>query len=192
MPARKPHAIDEDRPLVLAHAHQPARFRRDCSIFDVRVSPRPISAPLMPDERAIVAHMDAHNGEALALLERAMNMAVAAPRTLLAFARSGELFAAELDALGFTTRWVDGAPFRRTGHLRCGRTPLSSGFFLIGRLDAWVEADGGEGVPAAQDRPSGPRARHHRHEGQRRHHRAGAQGAAGRRSARPHARDGRR
>ena len=29
----------------------------------------------------------------------------------------GQLFKARFDALGFTTRWVDGKPFNRAGHL---------------------------------------------------------------------------
>ena len=39
----------------------------------------------------------------------------------------GELFAAELETLGFSTEWVDGAPFGRAGHLdaeRAGRRKL--------------------------------------------------------------------
>jgi glutamate carboxypeptidase len=33
----------------------------------------------------------------------------------------GAVLRAQLDGLGFATRWVDGAPFARAGHLVAGR-----------------------------------------------------------------------
>ena len=66
--------------------------------------PSPLAAP----ERTIVEHVDAHNGEALALLERAVNIN-SGTQNFAGVREVGKLFAAELEALGFTTRWIDGA-----------------------------------------------------------------------------------
>lgn len=97
-------------------------------------------APLTPDERAIAAHVDAHNGEALALLERAVNIN-SGTQNFAGVREVGKLFAAELDALGFTTRWVDGTPFKRAGHLVAERARPGRRFLLIGHLDTVFEAD---------------------------------------------------
>jgi glutamate carboxypeptidase len=98
------------------------------------------STPLTPDERAIVAHVDAHNGEATALLERAVNIN-SGTQNFAGVRQVGKLFAAELDALGFTTRWVDGAPFKRAGHLVAERARPGRRFLLIGHLDTVFEPD---------------------------------------------------
>ena len=97
-------------------------------------------AALAPDERAIVAHVDAHNAEALALLERAVNIN-SGTQNFAGVREVGKLFAAELDGLGFTTRWVDGAPFKRAGHLVAERARPGRRFLLIGHLDTVFEAD---------------------------------------------------
>lgn len=58
--------------------------------------------------------------------------------------RTGDVFRASLDSLGFTTRWVDGTPFGRAGHLvaekrgRAGRKRV----LLIGHLDTVFEGPG--------------------------------------------------
>ena len=95
---------------------------------------------LTPDERALLAHVEARNGEALALLERAVNIN-SGTQNLAGVREVGKLFAAELDALGFTTRWVDGAPFKRAGHLVAERARPGRRVLLIGHLDTVFEAD---------------------------------------------------
>ena len=97
-------------------------------------------AALDPDERAIVGHVDAHNAEALALLERAVNIK-SGKQNFAGVREVGKLFAAELDGLGFTTRWVDGAAFKRAGHLVAERGRPGRRFLLIGHLDTVFEAD---------------------------------------------------
>ncbi len=111
------------------------------AVFVLSASPHGQSpAPLTSDERAIVAHVDAHNGEALALLEQAVNIN-SGTQNFAGVRQVGKLFAAELDALGFTTRWVDGAPFKRAGHLVAERARPGRRFLLIGHLDTVFEAD---------------------------------------------------
>jgi glutamate carboxypeptidase len=111
------------------------------AVFFLSGSPHGQSpTPLTPDERAVVAHVDAHNGEALALLERAVNIN-SGTQNFAGVRQVGTLFAAELDALGFTTRWVDGAPFKRAGHLVAERARPGRRFLLIGHLDTVFEAD---------------------------------------------------
>jgi glutamate carboxypeptidase len=95
---------------------------------------------LTTEERALVAHVDAHNGEALALLERAVNIN-SGTQNFAGVREVGKLFAAELDALGFTTRWVDGTPFKRAGHLVAERARPGRHLLLIGHLDTVFEAD---------------------------------------------------
>ena len=71
---------------------------------------------LTPPERAIVDHVDAHNAEGLALLERVVNVN-SGTQNFKGVREVGRIFAAEFDALGFKTHWVEGAPFKRAGHL---------------------------------------------------------------------------
>lgn len=103
------------------------------------MSGRP-SLSLSADERAIVAHVDGHNAEALALLERAVNIN-SGTQNHAGVREVGKLFNAELAALGFTTRWVDGAPFNRAGHLVADRPRSGRRILLIGHLDTVFEAD---------------------------------------------------
>ncbi len=63
--------------------------------------------------------------EALALLERVVNIN-SGTMNFEGVRKVGDAFKAELDALGFSTKWVDGAGFKRAGHLvaeRNGRGP---------------------------------------------------------------------
>src|SRR5688572_18173862 len=76
----------------------------------------PQAGTLSPDERAMVAAIDASNDRAIALLERVVNIN-SGTMNFAGVREVGAIFRAELDALGFTTEWVDGAPFGRAGHL---------------------------------------------------------------------------
>src|SRR5262245_54386896 len=69
-----------------------------------------------PEEQKIVAYIDAHNDEALALLEKVVNIN-SGTQNFPGVREVGKVFAAEFDALGFKTAWVDGAAFHRAGHL---------------------------------------------------------------------------
>jgi glutamate carboxypeptidase len=51
----------------------------------------------------------------------------------------GAVLRAELDALGFTTHWVDGASFGRAGHLVAERSGTGPRLLVIGHLDTVFE-----------------------------------------------------
>jgi glutamate carboxypeptidase len=91
-------------------------------------------------ERAIVASVDAHNAEALALLEKVVNIN-SGTQNLAGVKKVGDVFRAEFDALGFKTRWVDGEAFHRAGHLVADHPAPGPRFLLIGHLDTVFEPD---------------------------------------------------
>jgi glutamate carboxypeptidase len=95
---------------------------------------------LTPVETRIVAAVDARAGEAVALLERAVNINSGSlnPAGVRAV---GELYAAPLDALGFTTRLIPMDAVQRGPHLFAERTGKGPRILLIGHLDTVFEAD---------------------------------------------------
>lgn len=98
------------------------------------------SSALSPDERSLVTYIDAHNQEALALLERVVNIN-SGTQNFDGVREVGRVFRSELDALGFRTRWVDGAPFKRAGHLVADHPGTGPRILLIGHLDTVFEKD---------------------------------------------------
>jgi glutamate carboxypeptidase len=97
-------------------------------------------APLTGPERTIVEHIDANTAAAVALLERAVNIN-SGTQNFAGVREVGKLFAAELEGLGFSTRWVDGAPFKRAGHLVAEHPGPGKRVLLIGHLDTVFEPD---------------------------------------------------
>ena len=106
------------------------------------VAPRVLaqSAPtaLSVDERAVVRYVDADNARALALLQRIVDIN-SGTMNFAGVRRVADVLRAELDSLGFTTRWVDGAPFRRAGHLVAEHPGPGPKLLLIGHLDTVFE-----------------------------------------------------
>ena len=93
-----------------------------------------------PAERTIVSAVDAGNADALALLERAVNIN-SGTHNFAGVRAVGDLFRKEFDALGFKTTWVDGAPFKRAGHLVADHPGKGPRMILIGHLDTVFETD---------------------------------------------------
>src|SRR5262245_27063070 len=93
---------------------------------------------LSANERAIVRAVDGHNAEALALLERIVNIN-SGTMNFAGVRKVGDVLRPQFDALGFTTRWVDGAPFRRAGHLIAEHPRSGPKILLIGHLDTVFE-----------------------------------------------------
>ncbi len=94
--------------------------------------------PLSTTERAIVGAVDTRNAEGLALLERLVNIN-SGTMNFAGVKEVGGILRSELDKLGFQTRWVDGAPFGRAGHLIAERKGGGPRLLLIGHLDTVFE-----------------------------------------------------
>ncbi len=104
------------------------------------VAPAAQGGRMTPEEQALVAAVDAATPQALAVLERVVNIN-SGSMNFAGVRAVGDEFRRELDTLGFTTRWVDGAPFNRAGHLVADRQGSGPRVLLIGHLDTVFEPD---------------------------------------------------
>ena len=93
---------------------------------------------LSPDERRITTFVDANNDAALKLLEQVVNIN-SGTQNFAGVREVGRIFQQEFDALGFKTRWVDGAAFKRAGHLVAEHAAPGPKLLLIGHLDTVFE-----------------------------------------------------
>src|SRR5437868_10779516 len=91
-------------------------------------------------ERAIVAAVDSGNADALALLERSVNIN-SGTHNFAGVRAVGDLFRREFDGLGFKTTWVEGSAFKRAGHLVADHPGRGPRILLIGHLDTVFEPD---------------------------------------------------
>ena len=113
-------------------------------------APQPASAPapaLTADEARIRDAVRAHYDSSIDLLRRAVNIS-SGTGNLQGVRQVGDLFAAELTALGFESKWVSMPDsVRRAGHLvatrKGGNGPR---LLLIGHLDTVFEGKGQEWV----------------------------------------------
>ncbi|HET9268837.1 MAG TPA: M20/M25/M40 family metallo-hydrolase, partial [Vicinamibacterales bacterium] len=95
---------------------------------------------LSAGERAMAAYIDAHANEAIALLERTVNIN-SGTMNLEGVRTVGGIFRAEFDKLGFKTEWVDGSSWQRAGHLVARHPGPGAPLLLIGHLDTVFERD---------------------------------------------------
>ena len=92
-------------------------------------------------ERKLAARVERHVPRYLEVLERAVNQN-SGTMNLAGVKAVGDLFSGEFQDLGFKTRWVDGAPFKRAGHLIAERGPAKAPkVVLVGHLDTVFESD---------------------------------------------------
>jgi glutamate carboxypeptidase len=98
------------------------------------------AAELDPVERRLVAHVEAHQGEALELLRRVVEIN-SGTLNFAGVREVGRIFGEQLAELGFATRWIDGAPFERAGHLVAEREGGGPHLLLVGHLDTVIEPD---------------------------------------------------
>jgi glutamate carboxypeptidase len=101
------------------------------------------AAPLTPAERRLVKRVEDRVPKGLALLERVVNVN-SGTMNFDGVRAVGKIFEPEFAALGFRTRWVDGTPFGRAGHLIAeweGKHARGPRLLLIGHLDTVFERD---------------------------------------------------
>lgn len=91
-------------------------------------------------EKKIVASVDAHHPESLELLEEVVNIN-SGSMNFEGVKKVGMIFKAKLDALGFSTQWVDGQTWGRAGHLVARHKGKGKTLLLIGHLDTVFERD---------------------------------------------------
>ena len=109
-------------------------------LVPVLVQAQKPGAGLSATERALVKSVDAHNADALALLIKVVNIN-SGTMNFAGVRQVADVLAAQLDSLGFKTRWVDGAGFHRAGHLVAEHPGAGPKILLIGHLDTVFEPD---------------------------------------------------
>ncbi len=98
----------------------------------------PAGDSLSASERALAKSVDARAPEGLALLQRIVDIN-SGTMNFTGVRAVGDVLRKEFDALGFATRWVDGAPFQRAGHLVAEHPGTGPHILLIGHLDTVFE-----------------------------------------------------
>ena len=98
----------------------------------------PAGDSLSAAERALSRAVDARAPEGLALLQRIVDIN-SGTMNLAGVRAVGDVLRREFDALGFATRWIDGAPFQRAGHLVAEYPGSGPHILLIGHLDTVFE-----------------------------------------------------
>ena len=103
-----------------------------------RAAGQAAGATLSNEERALVQHVDAENARSIALLQRIVDIN-SGTMNFAGVRRVADVLRVELDSLGFTTRWIDGASFHRAGHLVAEHGGPGPKLLLIGHLDTVFE-----------------------------------------------------
>jgi len=97
---------------------------------------------LSADEKKIIDYVDKHNGEALALIEKTVN--IESPTEDLAGVKNvGMVFGKEFESLGMTINWIDmPAEMKRAGHL-VAETKGTKGkrVLLLGHIDTVLRGE---------------------------------------------------
>lgn len=108
-----------------------------------------------PAEQAVLHSVRAEHDRALALLKETVDIN-SGTMNFAGVRKVGDVFAREFRELGFKVEWVDGAPFKRAGHLVASREgrPGSPKVLLIGHLDTVFAEDS----PFQSLQLTGPRA----------------------------------
>ena len=93
---------------------------------------------LTSTERSIARAVDAHNADAIALLQRIVNIN-SGTMNFAGVRRVADVLRPRFEALGFKVRWEDGAAFGRAGHLIAEHPGRGRHVLLIGHLDTVFE-----------------------------------------------------
>jgi len=130
------------------HADRPdragARLVAAVMVTLAAAQPRPLSAQqISREEAAVVRAIDARADQAIALLERIVNIN-SGTMNFEGVRRVGRDLAAQLEGIGFRVELTDGAAFGRAGHLIARNTPADAAgphLLLIGHLDTVFEPE---------------------------------------------------
>lgn len=109
-------------------------------VLAASLSPAPLHAAVTPAEKKLAARVDRHVPAAIALLERAVSQN-SGTMNLAGVKATADLFEPEFKALGFRTRWSDGAAWKRAGHLIAERGSRGPKVVLVGHLDTVFELE---------------------------------------------------
>ena len=112
---------------------------------------------MQTQERAIIKAVSAGLPLAQKTLEQVVNIN-SGTMNFAGVHQVGDVFAAQLSALGFQTDWVEGADFGRAGHLVAKRGTKGPKILLIGHLDTvFAKADAFQTLtPLGDNRVKGP------------------------------------
>ena len=97
-------------------------------------------AQLTKIEKKIATSVDGSNKDALKFLEQVVNIN-SGSMNFDGVYKVGKIFKSKFDGLGFTTKWVDGKPFGRAGHLVAQHYGKGKTLLLIGHLDTVFELE---------------------------------------------------
>ena len=103
-------------------------------------SPLVPAAARDPIETRIVASVTADHDRARSLLKETVDIN-SGTMNFAGVKQVGAIFDREFKALGFTTRWVDGAPFNRAGHFVASHGGKGPKVLLIGHMDTVFAQD---------------------------------------------------
>ena len=101
-----------------------------------------LAQKLTPEEQKIIAYVDAHKDDAIALLEKIVN--IESPTQNVAGVKQvGLAFKSEFDAIGFKTKWIEmPSEMKRGGHLVAEHTGAKGKkLLLLGHLDTVLSGE---------------------------------------------------
>ena len=102
------------------------------------------SQKLSPEEQRVVNYIDAHKDEAIAFLERVVNIESATQNTA-GVKQVGQVFKTEFESIGLTARWIDmPTEMNRGGHLLAeNANPNARGkrILLLGHIDTVLQGE---------------------------------------------------
>ena len=99
-----------------------------------------MAASLSELETKMVEHIDTHEASARKLLEKVVNIN-SGTMNFVGVKQVGDIFAQEFASLGFKTKWIEGKPFNRAGHLVAEYGDKGPKLLLIGHLDTVFTQD---------------------------------------------------
>lgn len=138
--------IDGDSAFEISSVHM--TLKKLTSMLSVAALGLSLLSPIIPaqtlnsDERKIVEYIDKHNDEAIALIERTVNIE-SPTEDLDGVKRVGSLLQKELESIGLTAKWISMPPeMKRAGHLIAEtRGTKGKRILLLGHLDTVLRGE---------------------------------------------------